>query len=329
MSEKNEIESFSATELCLLSHYGDERYVRLSDYASLLLALEKERERVKECDGKEHSSFSTETSHASQIESLSDIAERARITYVCPDKDCGFQISGAYDGVYPITCAKCQKTTMLAPWEILIARLQSEKEKMLEELKALMAENVALAKWKCGGCGCRFEQLPKPEFMLEGVTRCSKCAENEVLANLLAQAQQERDEAKERMASLERMLDGLEMTMEENAAIFNDQQTKNRQVGIFLQAFNDRVQKIVDENAALKAGAFSLQTQLAAKEEKITKIIALTDKWRPLARSTKEEMQDFSEGNRGAVQIAATYGICLAQLELLLAANAEEANDES
>jgi hypothetical protein len=288
MSEKNEIESFSATELCLLSHYGDERYVRLSDYASLLLALEKERERVKECDGKEHSSFSTETSHASQIESLSDIAERARITYVCPDKDCGFQISGAYDGVYPITCAKCQKTTMLAPWEILIARLQSEKEKMLEELKALMAENVALAKWKCGGCGCRFEQLPKPEFMLEGVTRCSKCAENEVLANLLAQAQQERDEAKERMASLERMLDGLEMTMEENAAIFNDQQTKNRQVGIFLQAFNDRVQKIVDENAALKAERRKIHLLVAGNDGENDSIGTAEDTGRWNRRATSK-----------------------------------------
>ena len=45
---------------------------------------------------------------------------------------------------------------------------------------------------------------------------------------------------------------------------------------------------------------------------------SLTKRWRPLARSTAEEMQSFSEGHRGPVQIAATYGVCLAQLELLL-----------
>lgn len=50
----------------------------------------------------------------------------------------------------------------------------------------------------------------------------------------------------------------------------------------------------------------------------VAQIKSLTEKWRPHARSTEEELKSFGEGQRGAVQVAATYGICLAQVGLLV-----------
>jgi hypothetical protein len=50
----------------------------------------------------------------------------------------------------------------------------------------------------------------------------------------------------------------------------------------------------------------------------VAQVRGLAQKWEPLARSTQEEMKAFSEGQRGPVQIAVTYGACCAQLQMAL-----------
>lgn len=94
-----------------------------------------------------------------------------------------------------------------------------QTEKINEEIgyatEALEAKLEALAKWKCASCGCRFEQLPTPEFMLEGVTRCGKCAENEVLAKAYMIATHERDGIQLQLNTLRPKLADCESALEE------------------------------------------------------------------------------------------------------------------
>ena len=69
--------------------------------------------------------------------------------------------------------------------------LDNRKRKGGDRVNEIIAENgrlklevEALGAWKCVSCGCRFGQLPTPEFLLEGVTHCTKCAEVQALSSL-------------------------------------------------------------------------------------------------------------------------------------------------
>jgi hypothetical protein len=118
------------------------------------------------------------------------------------------------------------------------------------ELQAKVNEFEALAKWSCSSCGCRFPQLPpQPEITLEGVTRCSKCVEVEVLANLLAQAQQEKEK-------MEAEKDAL---IEKKQAAILLRETEYRYCLTTLEAVNA-------ENDELAERVSSLRQELAAKE---------------------------------------------------------------
>ena len=50
----------------------------------------------------------------------------------------------------------------------------------------------------------------------------------------------------------------------------------------------------------------------------VTNSRSLVERWQPLARSTAEEMQSFSEGHHGPVQAADTYNLCRTELQQLL-----------
>jgi hypothetical protein len=87
--------------------------------------------------------------------------------------------------VCPVLIPAEQLREMVASLSSSLAQAQQERDK-------LQAENKALAMWSCSSCGCRFSQLPpQPEITLEGVVRCSKCVEVEVMANLVASLRQQ------------------------------------------------------------------------------------------------------------------------------------------
>lgn len=56
-----------------------------------------------------------------------------------------------------------------------------------KEIAELRRENKALGSWACSTCQARFTETVAPVLM-EGVTRCSKCVEVEVLSGMLAAA---------------------------------------------------------------------------------------------------------------------------------------------
>lgn len=58
------------------------------------------------------------------------------------------------------------------------------------EIRALRAEVAALRAWSCATCGARFSQQI-PAALLDGVARCSSCADAESLRSELAQARAE------------------------------------------------------------------------------------------------------------------------------------------
>lgn len=59
------------------------------------------------------------------------------------------------------------------------------------ELDAAREQLAALSQWQCKTCGARFGDKVFPAVELDGVTRCTRCVEVEVLGEQLAAARRE------------------------------------------------------------------------------------------------------------------------------------------
>lgn len=91
-------------------------------------------------------------------------------------------------------------TVSAADVDGLIARIDAERaaglyvevQDLRARCEALERENAALTRWSCSTCGARFSSdppsPPDPGVSLQGVVRCSACAENADLARIAGEA---------------------------------------------------------------------------------------------------------------------------------------------
>jgi len=82
------------------------------------------------------------------------------------------------------------------------AKSQADPAKEIAELRR---ENKALGSWACSTCQARFTETVAPVLM-EGVTRCSKCVEVEVLSGMLAAANKRAEEWEQASSELRSLL---------------------------------------------------------------------------------------------------------------------------
>ena len=65
-----------------------------------------------------------------------------------------------------------------------------------------MAERDALAAWQCAECGARFAKTLIPTVLIDGVIRCSACAENAALRGRVEELQRENAVIRARVADI-------------------------------------------------------------------------------------------------------------------------------
>lgn len=92
-----------------------------------------------------------------------------------------------------------------SPCDCLTARARSELTALRARVAEAERERAALAAWSCVECEARFPQRIDAR-LLDGVTRCSSCAEKDYLGQALGRARADLAEARALLGEIDRTL---------------------------------------------------------------------------------------------------------------------------